>query len=193
MLTFSKIERGEVDALGEAVVQSATVAENFLRDPRTAAAANDEHDVFFAAGSGPTVPEMLQRTDEIRLGRVHPRQLVQKHHFFLLRPLRKHLLQHSEGLHPRARDVETLAAGALQRVAEARQLLRQWCLGKSSVLKGKLIVEGLADEVGLAHAPPSVDGAELGFLFFQQVTQNGLLLFPSNQHSALFFLFSMQK
>ena len=65
----------------------------------------------------------------------------------------------------------------LKRVAEARKLLGHGRIGVARMLEGELIVKSLANEISLAHAPPSIDCAKLGFFLFQKIPQGKLLFF----------------
>ncbi len=71
-------------------------------------------------------------------------------------------------------------------LAECRQLLSQRSLGYPCVLKTEVVVEGLADEVSLAHTPTSIHGAELRLLFFKKPQQLPLLFLASNNHRRMY-------
>ena len=58
------------------------VADDFVDDPRSGAAADDEDDVFSEVA--PAVPEVFEGADEVRFGRVHPRQLVDEDDFLFV-------------------------------------------------------------------------------------------------------------
>jgi hypothetical protein len=56
-----------------------------------------------------------------------------------------------------------------------------------------MVLKGLFDEVGLAHAPPPVNGAELRFVFLQQFKEFSSFFVASNQHKDVVFSFNAAK
>ena len=78
LLAFPQREGTELNLAGDAVMQAAVVHHDIVYDPGRGTATHDKDDIL-SSGS-PGIPEMIQGTDEIGFGRIHPRQFVDEYH-----------------------------------------------------------------------------------------------------------------
>ena len=77
-LALAQIERTQVDAVCDAVVQAALVVLQLVLHPAGGTPAGYEHDVI--APLRPAGPEVLKLVDELTAVGVYPRHLVEEHH-----------------------------------------------------------------------------------------------------------------
>ena len=162
LLAFPQREGTELDLAGDAVVQAAVVHHDIVDDPGRGTATHDKDDVL--AGGSPSIPEMIQGTDEVGFGRIHPRQFIDEYYFLPFREACKETLEEAEGIAPGFGLRAFGKAGSIERLSEFTQLFVHGCIQDTGVLEGKLVVEGLANKEGFPYPVPAIQGDEFGLV-----------------------------
>ena len=127
-------ERHQIDLRVHTVVESSPVLDDLVNDPRRGGSTDNQQNVL--AGAAPAVPEMLQGRNEIGLGRIHPRDLVNEDHLLFFLPAGFDAnLQGIEGIGPAGKFRTILVAVVNQRSAESGKLTCNLLLRDACVLE----------------------------------------------------------
>lgn len=148
-------ERVQVHFVCDAVVQPAVVVDDVPDHPRGGRPAHDEHDVLLVGG--PTIPEMVERGDELAPVRVEAGQFVNEQDDALLAlVLVEQQLKAGEGLKPVLRLRDEPWAVLVQGLAEHFQLVVLLAFDKPRHLEDELAAIQLPDEEGLADPSAAI-------------------------------------
>ena len=176
-LHLAQGERRKIDGARTAVVKSALVANDLVHHPRGGTAADKEFQPV--AGGCPSVPEIAEGRQELGFGRVHPRQLVEKHDDALFSEAAQIGLKLLESLKPVGWPPQVLPRPLLQLPLKQRQLHRHRGFVTAGKHEVELVVEKLPDEEGLPHPAAAIHRHHSCLALFANRFKQLLLILPS--------------
>ena len=179
-LHLMKRKWAHIDTRGNSGMQATLVLYQIIHHPGSGGTAGNEHDV--ASASSPTIPEIFQSRNKIRLLRIYPRHLIDKHHFLpvCIKQLQI-FLKSIKGIKPIGKLIWLTARKFLQCLAETRQLSLARKIMSSHKCKviGTLIV--LVNKEGLAYSSSSIHYHKLRAVGFHHPIQFQALSLPTYQ------------
>ena len=168
-LALAQRERVEEDSGRDAVVEPSPVPKDALDNPGRRGAADDEE--YVLSGGSPFVPKGSESRQELRAGRVHPRQFVNENDFAGFLAGCDDGSKEVKSLEPVLWAFPACASVCLKGFEEMGELALQVGVQQTGMLKGESVAEGFAHEISLADSAASVDGDEFGLVGVEQAVQ----------------------
>ena len=161
-------------------MQSATVLDQIVDDPRCSTSADNEFDIV--PPWCPWIPEMLKATDEVRAWCIHPGHFINENNFLPLGQWFKITLQCQECVKPCfymwQRLVRTMFPDTLH---EINQLYFLCYLIHTSNIESIVIAYNLLDKTRFSHTSAPIHSDEFRLIWTNVILQLFLFFFSSDK------------